>query len=43
MGYVDLVSKIIEICVLLVVIVSRIIMWVLPWRKSLLEKMYEDI
>jgi hypothetical protein len=43
MGYVDLVVKILELCVLILVRVSQLIMWVLPWRESVLAKMIQEI
>ena len=43
MGYVDLVVKILEVCVLIMVRLSQAIMFVLPWRKGVLEKMIKEV
>jgi hypothetical protein len=43
MGYVDLVVKILEVCVLIMVRLSQVIMWLLPWRKEVLGKMIQEI
>ncbi len=38
MGYVDLIVKILEIILNILVILSKFIMWLLPWRIQILEK-----
>ena len=43
MGYVDLLVKVHEVCVLILVRLSQAIMWLLPWRKEVLGKMIQEI
>jgi hypothetical protein len=43
MGYVDLLVKVLELCVLILVRLSQAIMWLLPWRKELLGNMIQEI